>query len=147
MAARGGNHRVVLNRFSDRLRERSLELKIPPDLPLIPFDTLLMEQVLSICGERPAAYPAGAPLEIIVTPQKSAVMIAIADRGPAYPARKKRLFSENSSAVQRLRWERESASLSAAPLSSPRRSHLGGKPAWRRRHIHVRHTIEGHRLP
>ena len=77
---------VVLNRFSDRLRERSLELEIPPDLPLIPFDTLLMEQVLSNLVENALRHtPAGTPLEIRVTPQKSAVMIAIADRGPGIP--------------------------------------------------------------
>ena len=77
---------VVLNRFSDRLRERSLELKIPPDLPLIPFDTLLMEQVLSNLMENALRHtPTGTPLEISVTPQKSAAMIAIADRGPGIP--------------------------------------------------------------
>ncbi|MHB8771369.1 MAG: DUF4118 domain-containing protein [Syntrophales bacterium] len=77
---------VVLNRFSDRLRERSLELSIPPDLPLIPFDTLLMEQVLSNLVENALRHtPTGTPLQIIVTPQKSAVMIAIADQGPGIP--------------------------------------------------------------
>ncbi len=78
---------VILNRFSDRLRERSLELKIPPDLPLIPFDTLLMEQVLSNLMENALRHtPTGTPVEITVTPQKSAVMIEIADRGPGIPA-------------------------------------------------------------
>ncbi|MHB8092303.1 MAG: DUF4118 domain-containing protein [Syntrophales bacterium] len=78
---------VVLNRFADRFRERSLELKIPPDLPLIPFDTLLMEQVLSNLMENALRHtPTGTPVEITVTPQKSAVMIEIADRGPGIPA-------------------------------------------------------------
>ncbi len=79
---------VVLNRFADRFRERSLELKIPPDLPLIPFDTLLMEQVLSNLLENALRHtPTGTPVEITVTPQKSAVMIEIADRGPGIPVR------------------------------------------------------------
>jgi len=78
---------VVLNRFADRFRERFLELKIPPDLPLIPFDTLLMEQVLSNLLENALRHtPAGTPVEITVTPQKSAVMIEIADRGSGIPA-------------------------------------------------------------
>lgn len=78
---------VVLNRFSDRFRERPLELKIPPDLPLIPFDTLLMEQVLANLTENASRHtPTGTPVEITVTPQKSAVMIEIADRGPGIPA-------------------------------------------------------------
>ena len=78
---------VILNRFSDRLTGRPLELKIPPDLPLIPFDTLLMEQVLSNLMENALRHtPTGTPVEITVTPQKSAVMIEIADRGPGIPA-------------------------------------------------------------
>ena len=77
---------VVLNRFSDRLKERPLELKIPPDLPLIPFDTLLMEQVLSNLLENALRHtPMGTAVELTVTPQKSAVMIEIADRGPGIP--------------------------------------------------------------
>ena len=77
---------VVLNRISERLNECPLELKIPPSLPLIPFDTLLMEQVLSNLMENALRHtPTGTPIEIIVTPQKSAVMIEIADRGPGIP--------------------------------------------------------------
>lgn len=77
---------VVLNRLSERLRERSLKLEIPLDLPLIPFDTLLMEQVFSNLMENALRHtPAGSPIEITVTPKKSAVEIAIADRGPGIP--------------------------------------------------------------
>jgi len=78
---------VILNRYSDRLRERPLELTIPPDLPLFPFDTLLMEQVLSNMMENALRHtPHGTSVEITVTPQQSAVMIEIADRGPGIPA-------------------------------------------------------------
>jgi two-component system sensor histidine kinase KdpD len=78
---------VVLNRLSERLKERPLELKIPPDLSLIPFDTLLMEQVFSNLMENALRHtPDGTPIEIAVTSQKSAVMIEIADRGPGIPA-------------------------------------------------------------
>ena len=78
---------VVLNRLSERLREHPLELKIPTDLPLIPFDTLLMEQVMSNLMENALRHtPTGTPIAITVTPQKSAVMIEIADRGPGIPA-------------------------------------------------------------
>ena len=77
---------VILNRYSDRLREHPLELKIPPDLPLFPFDTLLMEQVLSNLMENALRHtPPGTPVEVTVTPQKSVVMIEIADRGPGIP--------------------------------------------------------------
>jgi two-component system sensor histidine kinase KdpD len=77
---------AVLNRLSERLKGRPLELKIPPDLPLIPFDTLLMEQVLTNLMENALRHtPAGTPIEITVTPQTSEVTIEIADRGPGIP--------------------------------------------------------------
>ena len=77
---------VVLNRFSDRFQERPLELKIPSDLPLIPFDALLMEQVLSNLLENVLRHtPAGTPVQMNVTPEKTAVMLEIADRGPGIP--------------------------------------------------------------
>lgn len=87
---------VVLNRFSDRLAGRTLELKIPPDLPLLPFDTLLMEQVLSNLMENALRHtPTGTPVEINVTQQKSDVMIEIADRGPGIPDNEeKAIFSK-----------------------------------------------------
>ena len=77
---------VILNRYAERLAERHLESKIPPDLPLFPFDTLLMEQVLANLMENVLRHtPNGTPVETTVTPQKSAVMIEIADRGPGIP--------------------------------------------------------------
>jgi two-component system sensor histidine kinase KdpD len=78
---------VVLNRFSDGFRERSLDLKIPSDLPLIPFDTLLMEQVLSNLIENVLRHtPHDTQIEITVTPQEKAVTIEVADRGRGIPA-------------------------------------------------------------
>ena len=78
---------VVLNRLADRLRDRPLTLKIPSDLPFIPFDTLLMEQVLSNLMENALRHtPPNTPIEITVMQQEAAVMIEIADRGPGIPA-------------------------------------------------------------
>ena len=93
---------VILNRFSDRLRERHLELKMPPDLPLVPFDALLMEQVLSNLMENALRHtPTGTPVEITVTQQKSAVMIEIADRGPGIPAlEEEAIFSKFTRSTQ-----------------------------------------------
>jgi two-component system sensor histidine kinase KdpD len=93
---------VILNRFSDRIKERPVELKIPPDLPLIPFDTLLMEQVLSNLMENALRHtPTGTPIEIVVTPEKSAVTIEIADRGPGIPAlEEEAIFSKFTRSTQ-----------------------------------------------
>lgn len=77
---------VVLNRLADRLKDRALTLKIPPDLPLVPFDTLLMEQVLSNLMENALRHtPTNTPIDVTVLQEKDAVMIEIADRGPGIP--------------------------------------------------------------
>jgi two-component system sensor histidine kinase KdpD len=77
---------VVLNRLADHLKERPLELKIPPDLPLVPFDTLLMEQVFSNLMENALRHtPPGAPIEIEIKLQQSDVMIEVSDHGPGVP--------------------------------------------------------------
>ena len=87
---------VVLNRLSERLKERPLKLSIPPALPLIPFDALLMEQVLSNLMENALQHTQqGASIEIAITPQKSAVMIEVADSGPGIPAQEEEaIFSK-----------------------------------------------------
>ena len=84
---------VVLNRLSDRLEGRPLELRIPPDLPLVPFDTLLIEQVLTNLLENVLRHtPADTPVEITVIPQKADVLLEIADRGPGIPAGEEELI-------------------------------------------------------
>ncbi len=78
---------VVLNRLSERLKEHPLDLKIPPDLPLVPFDTLLMEQVFANLMENALRHtPPGTPVGIAITPYDADVLIEIADRGPGIPA-------------------------------------------------------------
>ena len=79
---------VVLNRLAERLKERPLDLKIPNDLPLVPFDTLLVEQVFANLMENALRHtPPGSPIEIAITSHDSAVLIEIADRGPGIPVR------------------------------------------------------------
>ena len=77
---------VVLNRLADRLKDRPLTTKIPQDLPLIPFDTLLMEQVFSNLMENALRHtPPDTSIDITVMQQDDAVVIEIADRGPGIP--------------------------------------------------------------
>ena len=87
---------AVLNRLSHRLKERPVALNVPADLPLLPFDTLLMEQVLSNLMENALRHtPAGTPIEITATPQKSDVLMEIADHGPGIPEdEKEAIFSK-----------------------------------------------------
>jgi two-component system sensor histidine kinase KdpD len=69
------------------LKDHPLSLTIPDHLPLIPFDPLLMEQVLMNLLENALQHtPAGTPVELVARMQKAGVLIEIADRGPGIPS-------------------------------------------------------------
>ena len=56
---------VVLNRLGDRLDDHPLTVKLPGNLPLIPFDGLLLEQVFTNLIDNAIKYtPKGTPLEL-----------------------------------------------------------------------------------
>ncbi|MBI5632278.1 MAG: DUF4118 domain-containing protein [Nitrospirae bacterium] len=77
---------VVLNRLSEKLKDRRISVTLPEDLPLIPFDPLLIEQVLmNLFGNAVKYTPAGTPLEISAAVREGEVMIEVADRGPGLP--------------------------------------------------------------
>jgi two-component system sensor histidine kinase KdpD len=78
---------VVIERLSERLKDHPLSLMIPDNLPLIPFDPLLVEQVLTNLLENALQHtPPGTPVEFVARMQKAGVLIEIADRGPGIPA-------------------------------------------------------------
>ena len=59
---------------------------MPPDLPLVPIDDVLIEQVLINLLDNAIKYtPRASPIEIIATATDSAVTVEIADRGPGVP--------------------------------------------------------------
>jgi len=77
---------VVLNRLSEKLRDRQVAVSLPEDLPLVPFDPLLIEQVLMNLFDNALKYtPSGTPLEISASVREGEVMIELADRGPGLP--------------------------------------------------------------
>jgi two-component system sensor histidine kinase KdpD len=72
-----------LDRMSDRLRGREVKTDIPRDLPLVPFDSALIEQVLINLLENATKYtPAGSPIEVSARVREGAVEVEVADRGP-----------------------------------------------------------------
>jgi len=78
---------AVIERLSERLKDHPLSLMIPDNLPLIPFDPLLVEQVLTNLLENALQHtPPGTPVELVARMQKAGVLIEIADRGPGIPA-------------------------------------------------------------
>jgi len=74
---------VVLNRLSDKIAGRTLNVSIPADLPLVPFDPLLIEQVLMNMLDNAVKYtPEDTPIDIKAGIRKDSVIVEVADRGP-----------------------------------------------------------------
>jgi len=78
---------AVIDRLSDQLKDRPLGVNIPADLPLVPFDPILMEQVLTNLLENAIRHtPPGTPVELTAYRQQSGVTVEVADRGPGITA-------------------------------------------------------------
>jgi len=77
---------VALIRLEDRLRDHPVAVRLPPDLPLVPIDGVLIEQAFINLLENAVKYtPAGTPIEIAATAVDGAVRVDVADRGPGLP--------------------------------------------------------------
>ncbi len=78
---------VALLRLDEPLRDHPLTTSLPGDLPLVPIDELLIEQVFINLLENAAKYtPAGTPLAVRAWPDGEAVVVEVADRGPGLAA-------------------------------------------------------------
>jgi two-component system sensor histidine kinase KdpD len=78
---------VALIRLESRLGEHPVTVRLPPDLPLVLMDGLLIEQVFVNLLENAVKYtPAGTPLEITAAAMDGAIVVDVADRGPGFPA-------------------------------------------------------------
>ena len=76
----------ALSRMSRNLAGRQIKTHLPDDLPLVPLDEMLIEQVLINLLENVQKYtPADSPVEISVWPQDRQLFIEVADRGPGIP--------------------------------------------------------------
>ena len=78
---------AALTRLGKRLADRRVTTSIPPDLPLVPIDDVLVEQVLVNLLDNALKYtPPGSPIRIIATATDQAITVEVADRGPGLPA-------------------------------------------------------------
>jgi two-component system sensor histidine kinase KdpD len=78
---------AALNRVDDRLRGRVVRTDIPGDLPLVPLDSVLIEQVLINLLENATKYtPAGSPIDITARARAGEVIVEVDDCGPGVPA-------------------------------------------------------------
>ncbi len=74
---------VALIRMGDRLVDHPVLVRLPPDLPLIPLDAVLLEQVFINLLENAAKYtPPGTPTEITAIAGADLVTVSVSDRGP-----------------------------------------------------------------
>jgi two-component system sensor histidine kinase KdpD len=88
---------AAAGRVEDRLGGRPLRVEVQADLPLVPFDAVLVEQVLINLIENAAKYaPAGTPIEVSASEAASGgVALDVKDRGPGVPeGERQRIFDK-----------------------------------------------------
>jgi two-component system sensor histidine kinase KdpD len=77
---------VALLRTEEQLRDHPVATSFPPDLPLVPMDEILLEQVFVNLLENAARHtPAGTAIEIGAESRPGEVVVWVADRGPGLP--------------------------------------------------------------
>jgi two-component system sensor histidine kinase KdpD len=78
---------VALLRTEETLRDHPVTTSLPEDLPLVPVDEILLEQVFVNLLENAANHtPPGTPVEIGAEAIPDEVKVWVADRGPGIPA-------------------------------------------------------------
>jgi two-component system sensor histidine kinase KdpD len=87
---------AVLNRLSERLKDRPVKTALPEDLPMVSFDPLLIEQVLMNLLDNAMKYtPPETPVELSASVQDGDIIFEIADRGPGVPpGEEERIFDK-----------------------------------------------------
>jgi len=86
---------AALGRFVKALAGRTVTTRIPPELPLVPMDDVLIEQVLINLIDNVIKYtPTGSPIEVSADEAGGAVVIEVADRGPGLPPGEEQLIFE-----------------------------------------------------
>jgi len=87
---------TVLTLAKKQLTGRSVKVKLPPGIPLLYADSVMIEQVLINLLENAVRYtPANSDLEIIAEMSEHAVQISVADHGPGIPkGQEERLFEK-----------------------------------------------------
>jgi two-component system sensor histidine kinase KdpD len=74
---------IVLIRLDERLKDHPVRVHLPADLPLVPIDGVLMEQVFLNLLENAIKYtPPDTPITISAAVESGNVIVSVADEGP-----------------------------------------------------------------
>jgi two-component system sensor histidine kinase KdpD len=77
---------AALTRLEAQLHDRPLTTHLPADLPLVPLDSVLIEQVLINLLDNAVKYtPPGSPITLAAWATEDTVIVEVADRGPGLP--------------------------------------------------------------
>jgi len=77
---------AALSRLDEALADRVVNIQLPEDLPFVPIDSVLIEQVFINLLENAIKYtPSGSPIDLSATTDAGTMVITIADRGPGLP--------------------------------------------------------------
>jgi two-component system sensor histidine kinase KdpD len=87
---------AALTRLEPLLGHRAIGIRLPPDLPLISVDDVLLEQVFINLLENAAKYtPDNSEIVVSAAPDNDTVIVEIADRGPGFaPGDEKRVWEK-----------------------------------------------------
>ena len=87
---------AALTRLEAQMLGRPLTIQLPAELPLVPLDSVLIEQVLLNLLDNALKYtPPGSPLALTAWATAEAVTVEVADRGPGLPpGEEQRIFEK-----------------------------------------------------
>ncbi len=87
---------AALGRFGKRFQDRPVTTHVPANLPLVPIDDVLIEQVLINLLDNALKYTSvGSPIDVSASSADESVVVEVADRGPGLPAGdEKRIFEK-----------------------------------------------------
>jgi len=75
----------ALRSAATQLQDRKVVVQLPPDLPLVEFDAVLIERVLVNLLENAVKY-GGPPVEITARAEPAHLRVTVRDHGPGLPA-------------------------------------------------------------